>query len=67
MLPLLQQHQNTAIQMLCMLSHVIINHAADERISLEELHEKVLSGQKRTTTYLDFEHEAVHLWSSNLK
>ncbi|KAK4347571.1 hypothetical protein RND71_033910 [Anisodus tanguticus] len=34
-------------------------HAADERIRLEELREKVLSGQKRTTTYLDSEQELV--------
>lgn len=38
---------------------IIDQHAADERIHLEELREKVLSGQKRTTTYLDYEQELV--------
>ncbi|XP_027770217.1 DNA mismatch repair protein MLH3 isoform X1 [Solanum pennellii] len=38
---------------------IIDQHAADERIRLEELREKVLSGQKRTTTYLDSEQELV--------
>ncbi|XP_069144767.1 DNA mismatch repair protein MLH3-like isoform X3 [Solanum lycopersicum] len=49
------QHQNTAIQMLCMLSHVIINHAADERISLEELHEKIMpeTGYQLLHNYTD--------------
>ncbi|TMX00243.1 hypothetical protein EJD97_001160, partial [Solanum chilense] len=55
MLPLLQRHQNTAIQMLCMFSHVIINHAADERISLEELHEKIMpeTGYQLLHNYAD--------------
>ncbi|XP_016560367.1 DNA mismatch repair protein MLH3 isoform X1 [Capsicum annuum] len=38
---------------------IIDQHAADERICLEELRDKVLSGQKRTTTYLDSEQELV--------
>ncbi|KAM3362867.1 DNA mismatch repair protein MLH3 isoform X2 [Capsicum galapagoense] len=38
---------------------IIDQHAADERIRLEELRDKVLSGQKRTTTYLDSEQELV--------
>ncbi|XP_070024073.1 DNA mismatch repair protein MLH3 isoform X1 [Nicotiana sylvestris] len=38
---------------------IIDQHAADERIRLEELREKVLSGQMRTTTYLDSEQELV--------
>ncbi|XP_006340851.1 DNA mismatch repair protein MLH3 isoform X5 [Solanum tuberosum] len=38
---------------------IIDQHAADERIRLEELREKVLSGQKRSTTYLDSEQELV--------
>ncbi|XP_055802872.1 DNA mismatch repair protein MLH3-like [Solanum dulcamara] len=36
---------------------IIDQHAADERIRLEELREKVLSGQKRTITCLDSEQE----------
>ena len=56
----------------------VLQHAADERIRLEELREKVidvsfrsgvcslvnyqvLSGQKRKTTYLDFEQELLCL------
>ncbi|CAN4083588.1 unnamed protein product [Withania somnifera] len=38
---------------------IIDQHAADERIRLEELREKVLSGQNRTTTYLDSEQDLV--------
>ncbi|XP_060192073.1 DNA mismatch repair protein MLH3 isoform X2 [Lycium barbarum] len=38
---------------------MIDQHAADERIRLEELREKILSGQKRTITYLDSEQELV--------
>ncbi|KAL5984314.1 hypothetical protein ACLOJK_018418 [Asimina triloba] len=37
----------------------IIHHAADERIRLEELHRKVLSGEDRTIAYLDSEQELV--------
>ncbi|XP_060674426.1 DNA mismatch repair protein MLH3 isoform X2 [Ziziphus jujuba] len=36
---------------------VIDQHAADERIRLEELRQKVLSGEARTITYLDAEQE----------
>uniref|UniRef100_A0A2P2LHF7 MutL C-terminal dimerisation domain-containing protein n=2 Tax=Rhizophora mucronata TaxID=61149 RepID=A0A2P2LHF7_RHIMU len=36
---------------------VIDQHAADERIQLEELRQKVLSGQAKTVTYLDSEEE----------
>ncbi|GFZ09462.1 MUTL protein homolog 3 [Actinidia rufa] len=34
-------------------------HAADERIRLEELRQKVLSGEKKTVTYLDTEQKLV--------
>ncbi|XP_075655898.1 DNA mismatch repair protein MLH3 [Castanea sativa] len=36
---------------------VIDQHAADERIRLEELRKKVLSGEAKTTSYLDVEQE----------
>ncbi|TKY70238.1 DNA mismatch repair protein MLH3 [Spatholobus suberectus] len=38
---------------------VIDQHAADERIRLEELRQKVLSGEAKTVTYLDAEQELV--------
>ncbi|RDX87164.1 DNA mismatch repair protein MLH3, partial [Mucuna pruriens] len=38
---------------------VIDQHAADERIRLEELRQKVLSGEAKTITYLDGEQELV--------
>ncbi|KAJ8771069.1 hypothetical protein K2173_023394 [Erythroxylum novogranatense] len=38
---------------------LIDQHAADERIRLEELRQKVLSGQEKTITYLDAEEELV--------
>ncbi|XP_020216008.1 DNA mismatch repair protein MLH3 isoform X2 [Cajanus cajan] len=38
---------------------VIDQHAADERIRLEELRQKVLSGEAKTITYLDAEQELV--------
>ncbi|KAK9164907.1 hypothetical protein Scep_000098 [Stephania cephalantha] len=38
---------------------VIDQHAADERIQLEELREKVLSGEGKTVAYLDAEQELV--------
>ncbi|XP_038903643.1 DNA mismatch repair protein MLH3 isoform X2 [Benincasa hispida] len=38
---------------------VIDQHAADERIRLEDLRQKLLSGEAKTTTYLDAEHELV--------
>ncbi|KAK4261994.1 hypothetical protein QN277_027613 [Acacia crassicarpa] len=38
---------------------VIDQHAADERIRLEELRQKVLSGEARTINYLDTEQELV--------
>ncbi|KAK1410529.1 hypothetical protein QVD17_37066 [Tagetes erecta] len=38
---------------------VIDQHAADERIRLEELREKVLFGESKTITYLDAEQELV--------
>ncbi|KAK0604478.1 hypothetical protein LWI29_015995 [Acer saccharum] len=38
---------------------VIDQHAADERIRLEELRHKVLSGEAKTMTYLDAEQELV--------
>ncbi|CAK9186998.1 unnamed protein product [Ilex paraguariensis] len=38
---------------------IIDQHAADERIRLEELRHKVLSGEMRTITYLDAEQELV--------
>ncbi|KAK9129216.1 hypothetical protein Sjap_009703 [Stephania japonica] len=38
---------------------VIDQHAADERIQLEELREKVLSGERKTVAYLDAEQELV--------
>ncbi|KZV47150.1 hypothetical protein F511_16992 [Dorcoceras hygrometricum] len=38
---------------------VIDQHAADERIRLEELRHKVLSGELRKSTYLDVEQEMV--------
>ncbi|XP_057469421.1 DNA mismatch repair protein MLH3 isoform X2 [Actinidia eriantha] len=38
---------------------IIDQHAADERIRLEELRQKVLSGEKRTVTYLDTEQKLV--------
>ncbi|KAJ4714043.1 DNA mismatch repair protein MLH3 [Melia azedarach] len=38
---------------------VIDQHAADERIRLEELRQKVLSGEGKTVTYLDAEQELV--------
>ncbi|KAK6797891.1 hypothetical protein RDI58_005593 [Solanum bulbocastanum] len=37
----------------------VLQHDADERIRLEELCEKLPSGQKRTTTFLDSEQEIV--------
>ncbi|KAL4027258.1 hypothetical protein IC575_015721 [Cucumis melo] len=36
---------------------VIDQHAADERIRLEDLRQKLLSGEAKTTAYLDAEHE----------
>ncbi|XP_057958791.1 DNA mismatch repair protein MLH3 isoform X2 [Malania oleifera] len=38
---------------------IIDQHAADERIRLEELRQKVLSGEEKTITYLDAEQELV--------
>ncbi|XP_011022185.1 PREDICTED: DNA mismatch repair protein MLH3 isoform X2 [Populus euphratica] len=38
---------------------VIDQHAADERIRLEELRQKVLSGEEKTVTYLDAEQELI--------
>ncbi|KAI3462297.1 hypothetical protein Pfo_018960 [Paulownia fortunei] len=38
---------------------IIDQHAADERIRLEELRHKVLSGEMKTITYLDAERELV--------
>ncbi|XP_034683209.1 DNA mismatch repair protein MLH3 isoform X6 [Vitis riparia] len=38
---------------------IIDQHAADERIRLEELRQKVLSGEVKTITYLDAEQELV--------
>nr|GEZ09841.1 DNA mismatch repair protein MLH3 isoform X1 [Tanacetum cinerariifolium] len=38
---------------------IIDQHAADERIRLEDLREKVLSGETKTITYLDAEQELV--------
>ncbi|GKV30207.1 hypothetical protein SLEP1_g39048 [Rubroshorea leprosula] len=38
---------------------VIDQHAADERIRLEELRQKVLSGEAKTVTYLDTEQELI--------
>ncbi|KAI4327844.1 hypothetical protein L6164_020260 [Bauhinia variegata] len=38
---------------------IIDQHAADERIRLEELRQKVLSGEAKTITYLDAEKELV--------
>ncbi|KAH7566166.1 hypothetical protein JRO89_XS08G0108900 [Xanthoceras sorbifolium] len=38
---------------------VIDQHAADERIRLEELRKKVLSGEAKTITYMDAEQELV--------
>ncbi|KAJ6305195.1 hypothetical protein OIU78_020686 [Salix suchowensis] len=38
---------------------VIDQHAADERIRLEELRQKVLSGEAKTVTYLDAEQELI--------
>ncbi|KAG4403644.1 hypothetical protein GLYMA_01G158400v4 [Glycine max] len=38
---------------------VIDQHAADERIRLEELRQKVLSGEEKAITYLDAEQELV--------
>ncbi|KAL0462407.1 UNVERIFIED_CONTAM: DNA mismatch repair protein MLH3 [Sesamum latifolium] len=38
---------------------IIDQHAADERIRLEELRHKVLSGEMKTVTYLDAEQELV--------
>ncbi|XP_052196346.1 DNA mismatch repair protein MLH3 isoform X7 [Diospyros lotus] len=38
---------------------LIDQHAADERIRLEELRQKVLSGEKKTITYLDTEKKLV--------
>uniref|UniRef100_A0A0A0L1I8 MutL C-terminal dimerisation domain-containing protein n=1 Tax=Cucumis sativus TaxID=3659 RepID=A0A0A0L1I8_CUCSA len=38
---------------------VIDQHAADERIRLEDLRQKLLSGEAKTTAYLDAEHELV--------
>ncbi|XP_071707825.1 DNA mismatch repair protein MLH3 isoform X2 [Rutidosis leptorrhynchoides] len=38
---------------------VIDQHAADERIRLEDLREKVFSGENKTITYLDAEQELV--------
>ncbi|XP_068646651.1 DNA mismatch repair protein MLH3 [Aristolochia californica] len=38
---------------------IIDQHAADERIRLEELREKVLSGEERKVSYLDTEKELV--------
>ncbi|XP_028081915.1 LOW QUALITY PROTEIN: DNA mismatch repair protein MLH3-like [Camellia sinensis] len=38
---------------------IIDQHAADERIHLEELREKVLSGEMKTVTYLDTEQKLV--------
>ncbi|XP_050228464.1 DNA mismatch repair protein MLH3 isoform X2 [Mercurialis annua] len=38
---------------------IIDQHAADERIRLEELRDKVLSGEARTVSYLDDEKELV--------
>ncbi|KAG6387679.1 hypothetical protein SASPL_152871 [Salvia splendens] len=38
---------------------IIDQHAADERIKLEELRSKVLSGEMKTIKYLDSEHELV--------
>ncbi|XP_051125704.1 DNA mismatch repair protein MLH3 isoform X2 [Andrographis paniculata] len=38
---------------------IIDQHAADERIRLEELRHKVLTGEMRTITYLDTEQELV--------
>ncbi|CAH9133600.1 unnamed protein product [Cuscuta epithymum] len=38
---------------------LIDQHAADERIRVEELRRKVLSGKMRTTTYLDCEQDLV--------
>lgn len=38
---------------------VIDQHAADERIRLEDLRRKLLSGEAKTTAYLDAEHELV--------
>ncbi|KAK6258076.1 hypothetical protein SCA6_012550 [Theobroma cacao] len=40
---------------------IIDQHAADERIQLEELRQKVLSGKGKTVTYLDTEQELVCL------
>ncbi|GAV83033.1 MutL_C domain-containing protein/HATPase_c_3 domain-containing protein [Cephalotus follicularis] len=38
---------------------VIDQHAADERIRLEELRQKVLSGEEKTVAYLDAEQELI--------
>ncbi|XP_015576355.2 DNA mismatch repair protein MLH3 isoform X2 [Ricinus communis] len=38
---------------------IIDQHAADERIRLEELRQKVLCGEARTVTYLDVEKELI--------
>ncbi|XWS42239.1 hypothetical protein CRYUN_Cryun17cG0151000 [Craigia yunnanensis] len=38
---------------------IIDQHAADERIQLEELRQKVLSGEGKTITYLDTEQELI--------
>ncbi|XP_008241931.1 PREDICTED: DNA mismatch repair protein MLH3 [Prunus mume] len=38
---------------------IIDQHAADERIRLEELRQKVLSGEAKTVTFLDVEQELV--------
>ncbi|XVE87550.1 hypothetical protein DITRI_Ditri18aG0126500 [Diplodiscus trichospermus] len=38
---------------------IIDQHAADERIQLEELRQKVLSGEGKTVTYLDAEQELI--------
>ncbi|XVF18152.1 hypothetical protein REPUB_Repub10bG0187600 [Reevesia pubescens] len=38
---------------------IIDQHAADERIQLEELRQKVLSGEGRTVTYFDAEQELI--------
>ncbi|KAL6959813.1 hypothetical protein U1Q18_039969 [Sarracenia purpurea var. burkii] len=55
---------------------IIDQHAADERVRLEELRQKVLSGEKKTVTYLDtgkklvlpeIEYQLLHNYSEQIQ